>query len=216
MTTTRIEGASSLVDQVLTLTRHRILSGEYPPGSRLPVHMLAEESGASLIPVREALRILEAERLVESFPNRGARVTPLSLDDMRDLYSVRTLLETETLRRARPLEPDDVIQLTELLDRMQEAVAADDIDLMMLLHRQYHFALYTRTDSSWMPHIIDVLWKHAERYQRLALAFRHDGADLEHRSVLEALARGDNERAAEDLRSHLETTARLVIAAHMD
>jgi len=214
MTTTRIEGATSLVDQVLTLTRQRILSGEYAPGSRLPVHMLADESGASLIPVREALRVLEAERLVESIPNRGARVTPLSIDDMEDLYSVRILLETEALRQARPLDPDEVAKLTELLERMRAAVAADDIDLMMALHRQYHFALYSRTESSWMPYIIDILWKHAERYQRLALAFRHDGADLEHRSVLEALARGDNDRAAEDLKAHLETTGRLVSEAH--
>jgi len=213
-TTTRIDGASSLVDQVLMLTRRRILSGEYAPGSRLPVHMLAGESGASLIPVREALRILEAERLVESIPNRGARVTPLSLDDMEDLYSVRILLETDTLRQARPFEPDEVAALTELLDRMREAVSVDDIDLVMALHRQYHFALYSRADSSWMPYIIDILWKHTERYQRLALAFRHDGADLEHRSVLEALALGDNERAADDLKSHLETTARLVREAH--
>jgi DNA-binding GntR family transcriptional regulator len=65
-----------------------------------------------------------------------------------------------------------------------------------------------------MPYIIDILWKHTERYQRLALVFRLDGADLEHRSVLEALARGDNERAADDLKSHLETTARLVRKAH--
>ena len=214
MTTTRIEGATSLVDQVITLTRQRILSGEYEPGSRLPVHMLAEESGASLIPVREALRVLEAERLVETTPNRGARVTPLSLDDMEDLYSVRLLLETEALRQARPLNTDEVAELNELLERMKAAVAANDIDLMLALHRQYHFALYSRTESSWMPYIIDILWKHAERYQRLALAFRHDGAELEHRGVLEALARGDNERAAEDLKAHLETTGRLVSEAH--
>ncbi len=214
MTTQRVDGASSLVDQVLTLTRRRILSGDYAPGSRLPVHMLADESGASLIPVREALRILEAERLVETIPNRGARVTPLSLGDMEDLYSLRMLLETEVVKHARPLDPDEVVALTELLDRMREAVKANDLDLVMTLHRQYHFALYTRTDSSWMPYMIDVLWKHAERYQRLALAFRHDGADLEHRSVLEALAGGDNAQAAEDLRLHLATTARLVKEAH--
>lgn len=214
MTTTRIEGATSLVDQVLTLTRERILSGEYAPGSRLPVHMLAAESGASLIPVREALRVLEAERLVESIPNRGARVTPLSLDDMEDLYAVRILLETEALRLARPLDSEEVAELTELLERMRMAVASDDIDLVMALHRQYHFALYSRTESSWMPYIIDILWKHAERYQRLAIAFRHDGADLEHRSVLEALACGDNDRAAEGLKAHLETTERLVREAN--
>ncbi len=214
MSIERVEEASSLVDQVLTLTRQRILSGEYPPGSRLRLQMLAKETGASLIPVREALRVLETERLVESFPNRGASVAPLSVNEMHDLYSVRILLETESIRNARPLQPDEVAEVEALLDRLTNAIAADDIDLVMVLHRQYHFALYSLTGSSWIPYLIDLLWNHTERYQRLAIPFRHETADHEHRAVLLALAAGDNEAAAQALQTHLETTARLVVEAH--
>lgn len=204
----------SLVDRVLTLTRGRILSGEYPPGARLRLQMLAEESGASLIPVREALRVLEAERLVETIPNRGARVAELSLDDMEDLYAVRILLETETLRDAPALSEAEEESLRALLDRIKVAVDAGDTPTVMELHRQFHFGLYGRTGSKWLPYLIDLLWNHTERYQRLSLAFRHDGADHEHREVLKALAAGESGRAAEALREHLQTTARLVAEAY--
>jgi DNA-binding GntR family transcriptional regulator len=214
MTTKPDEKTTSLVEQVLTLARRRILSGEYAPGSHLRIHMLANDSGASLIPAREALRILEAERLVEFFPNRGAHVRPISIDDMRSLYEARILIETEAVRKAETLSAEDVEDLTELLEQMHQAAEAENIDTMMLLHRQYHFAIYNRTTSNWLPYIIGILWNHAERYQRLALAFRHDHADKEHRMVLDALAEGDTDRAAEALESHLRTTAKLVMEAY--
>ena len=66
--------------------------------------MLTNETGSSLIPVREALRILETERLVESIPNRGARVVGLSIDDLNDLYAVRSVLEGEAVRTSKPLD----------------------------------------------------------------------------------------------------------------
>ena len=102
----------------------------------------------------------------------------------------------------------------DLLDRISAAVDAGDTPTIMVLHRQFHFSLYGRTGSKWLPYLIDLLWNHTERYQRLSLAFRHDGADHEHRAVLKALAAGENERAAEALRDHLRTTARLVAEAY--
>lgn len=204
----------SLVDQVLDFVRARILSGEYEPGARLRLQPLAEESGASLIPVREALRILEAERLVETIPNRGAKVAGISREDMEDLYRVRILLETQAIKESEPLTEEEVTEYQAVLDQLQEAARAGDDDLALRLHRQYHFGLYSRTHSRWLLTLIDLLWKHTERYQRLALPFRHDAADHEHRGVLAPLAEGDPEAAAEALRAHLETTARLVAEAY--
>jgi len=200
----------SLVDRVLTFVRDRILSGEYEPGARLRLQPLAKESGASLIPVREALRILEAERLVETTPNRGARVTGISRADMEDLYRVRILLETQAVRASPPVSDEEFKHLSNVLDQLKAASDDHDDTRFIRLHRQYHFGIYGRIDSQWLPTLIDLLWKHTERYQRLSLPFRHDAADEEHREVLHALADGDNDRAAEALRLHLETTAKLV------
>ena len=200
----------SLVDRVVAITRERILTGEYEPGARLRLHQLAGEAGVSLIPVREALRILEAERLVVTVPNKGARVADLSVEDMRDLYATRILLETAALQTARALSLEDAAALRQMLTDMKAAHEADNRDTMLLLHRQFHFGLYTQTTSPWLSYLIDILWKHTERYQRLSIPLRHDGADVEHRRVFRALENGDNEGAARALQVHLESTARLV------
>lgn len=206
-----IRGPSqSLVDHALTLTRERILKGEYAVGSRLRLQQLAEESGASLIPVREALRVLEAERLVEIIPNKGARVASLSVEDMRDLYAARIVLEPETLLRTRDIGHEEATSLRKMLDELSEAMGSGDNDLALRRHRDFHFALYDLAGSRWFTYLIDILWKHAERYQRLSIPLRHDRGHEEHGLVLESLIKGDREKAAEALREHLDTTAKLV------
>ena len=85
--------AGSRVDRVQAAIRERILAGVYPPGSRLILSRLAAEHGVSFIPIREALQRLEAERLVKTEQNRGARVAEISIADMRDIYETRVVLE---------------------------------------------------------------------------------------------------------------------------
>ena len=84
------------------MLRDAIIDGEFPPGSPLRHNELTNAFGVSLIPIREAMRKLEVERLVDSTPNKGARVASVSLDDVRDVYQTRIALETEALRRAWP------------------------------------------------------------------------------------------------------------------
>ncbi len=206
----------SLVDRALILTRERILNGEYKPGSRLRLNQLAEESGASLIPVREALRVLEVERLVEMAPNKGARVAPLSIDDMRELYATRILIETKALKMARRIEDDEAVVLNEMLDRLSKNLASSDRSLALSHHREFHFALYALAESRWLMYLIDILWKHSERYQRLSVPLRSDHGHEEHSRILEALLAGKRSEAARALRTHLEHTARLVENGYRD
>ena len=204
------ELGQSLVDRALILTRERILSGEYEPGARLRLNQLAEESGVSLIPVREALRVLEGERLVEMAPNKGARVAPLSIDDMRELYATRILIETKALKMGRPIRPDEASALNQMLDKLSKNLASSDRSAALNLHREFHFALYALAESRWLSYLIDILWKHAERYQRLSVPLRSDRGHEEHSRILEALLEGKRAVAARALRTHLEHTARLV------
>ena len=90
----------STVEQVLDFVREGIISGRYPPRSKLLPKQIAEHCGTSFIPVREALRVLESEGFVAFVHNRGAWVTPLSLNDLKDLYEIRLELESEAVRRA--------------------------------------------------------------------------------------------------------------------
>ena len=206
--------AESLVDKALNSTRERILTGEYPPGSRLRLSQLAQETGVSLIPVREALRVLETERLIRNVPNKGATVTELSIEDMNDLYALRILVESEAIATSKPLDEDETQELEELLRELEAADEAGDTRTTMELHRDFHFRLYERSESTWLPFMIDILWKHAERYQWLSLQHRPDVANAEHRAILDALARGEVEHAAQALRTHLGSTRALLEAAY--
>ncbi len=203
---------SSLVEKVLTDTRRRILNGEYAPGTRLRIKVLAEASNVSAIPAREALRLLEAERLVESIPNKGPVVTGLSIDDLNDLYTVRLQLEPLAISSTRRLSKSEVESMTNILADMEAARELGDHDKVIDLHRLFHFLLYERCDSVWLPHLIAMLWTHAERYQWLTIEPRHDEASAEHHAMVYALEDGDASEAATILRGHLEATRNLLAA----
>ena len=117
----------SRVDAAYRQLRAAIISGEYPPGAPLRHSELADAFGVSLIPIREAMRRLEVERLVESIPNKGTRVAPVSIEDVQDVYATRVLLEVEALRRAWPrLDAAAVGEVRALCDSMVERVRRSD------------------------------------------------------------------------------------------
>ena len=171
---------------------------------------------SSLIPVREALRILESERLVQTVPNKGATVTELSVEDLRDLYAVRKQLEADAISSSPALTDDEVAEFEDILAELNDANDGGDVARAMRLHRQFHFGLYERGQSDWRLHLIDVLWHHAERYQWMSLGERHDAAFREHHRILEELQAGNRKRAGSAMRQHLGTTERLLKDAYLD
>jgi DNA-binding GntR family transcriptional regulator len=208
----------SRVDAAYRQLRRAIIHGDYPPGAPLRHAELEDAFGVSLIPIREAIRRLEVERLVDSVPNKGARVAPISLEDVRDVYATRVLLEVEALRRAWPrLDEEALSEIRELREAMVERARRDD-PLFYELHRQIHFGLYERSDSPWLVHLIEIVWSHTERYRRLATRLRQfvdEPADL-HGVVLDAIAAGDIDQAAAALRQDLERTVNLIIEAYQE
>src|SRR6187551_998389 len=107
--------------------RERILRGDYPEGEPLRQDTLADELGVSRIPVREALRQLEAEGLVTVTPHRGAIVTTLSAAELEEVFALRAEVESALLRAAIPrLDPDRLALAAELLERQERALAAGD------------------------------------------------------------------------------------------
>lgn len=202
------------VDEVYTRTRQAILSGDYAPGSPLRLKELAEANDVSLIPVREALRLLESEKLVESVPNKGARVASLAIDDVRSAYEARIILEVEALRRAyEHLTPEDLEAARELATTMVDEFQKGRDEAGFDLHRKLHFSLYEPSNSDWILYFTSLMWDHTERYRRMATEIRHDpdGIGHEHLAVLEALEDGDERRALAALKAHLEHTAEILV-----
>lgn len=208
----------SQVDRAYRLLREAIIDGGYEPGAPLRHSELVEALGVSLIPIREAIRRLEVERLVDSVPNKGARVAPISLQDVNDVYQTRIALETEALRRAWPnLTPELLDEISHTRESMVERVRRDD-ETFYDLHRQVHFEIYEASHSPWLVHLIEIVWSHTERYRRAAAkldTFVDEGSDL-HGKILDAIRAGDLDGAEVALRNDLERTARLMFAAYAD
>ena len=196
----------SLVSKAYAHLLDGIISGRYEPGSSLRLQALANEIGVSMIPVREALRRLEAEHLVRITQNRGAQVAPLSLEDVQDAYTVRIILEVEALRRSfSALTEDDIARARSLTERMIRLWERGD-EAGYETHRELHFVFYEKANSRWMMRTIETLWSHTERYRRLATELRGDPETIgaEHGAVVDAVERGDEEAALTALRTHLE------------
>lgn len=196
---------TSSVELVYQRTRHAILTGDYPPGSPLRLQDLAARSGVSMIPVREALRLLEAEGFVESIPNRGARVAPLSMSDMLDVYRTRIVLEVEALRQAFPRITPAVLAKARRLNNkiMRQFVQRGHAEYED--HRAFHFVLYEPSGSAWLMRLIAIVWDHTERYRRVGAArVLAESARAEHELILERIEAGDKPGALEALTVHLE------------
>lgn len=208
--TTPIE--DSTVEQVVNFVRDGIIRGDFPPASKLLPKQIAEQCGTSFIPVREALRALESEGFVNFVHNRGAWVTPLSKADLLDIYTIRIELEGEAVRRASAFTDDDISALEETLARLGDRHQHHDHAGVVALNREFHFSIYRKAGSPRRLKLIDQLWMHSARYQRLVLDHRDDGADAEHREMVAKLRQGDHEGAAAALRTHLESTVELMSA----
>jgi DNA-binding GntR family transcriptional regulator len=207
----------SSVDRLEDALRERILSGAYPPGSRLVLSKVAQEHSVSFIPVREALQRLETERLVSFEPNRGARVAEISIADMRDIYETRVVLEQHAIRTAMPQLSDELLAVAEeALNRMEASFAAGREREAYQAHQAFHFSLYEPAGSAWTMHIIRQLWASAERYVRLAAGVRPapEVFVAEHREIFEAVVEDDVERALDGLITNLRTTERLLAESY--
>lgn len=207
----------SSVDRAYQELRSAIVVGTYPPDSPLRLHELSADLGVSLIPIREALRRLEVERLVESRPNRGARVAAISLADVSDAYDTRVLLETEALRRAWPhLDSPALDRAGGTLEEMFAAFEGGRLSEGAALHERYHFELWARAESDWLDHLVRILWGHTERYRNLALVLHTPAREAGeyHLVTLDALRRGDVEAAVAHTEEELGK-ARDVVLTHL-
>ncbi len=201
------------VDRVHRALRENILSGAYAPGSRLILSRLAAEHEVSFIPVREALQRLEAERMVSIEPNRGATVTAISIEDMRDIYETRLVLEESAIRAAvARISPTELSRAEAALRSMREHFREGDEPAAYAAHESFHFTLYEVAGSPWTVHLLRQLWASAERYVRLAAGVRPDPALFvaEHEEILAAVKKGDADAAASRLADNLRTTEKLL------
>lgn len=205
--------------------RQDIVSGELAPGERLGVDRLRERYGVGASTVREALSLLSAEALVDAEGQRGFTVSPISLDDLRDLCEARKLIEGEAVRESVRNGDDDwegdLVAAFHRLTRAQERLRPDDADTIReweLRNHDFHDALVGRCESRWLHHLLDTLMHHTERYRRASLTSGSVKRDVhgEHAALMQAALDRDAERAAELVIEHIDHTVQVIAAGQQN
>jgi DNA-binding GntR family transcriptional regulator len=142
-------GGPSKQESAYQLIRRRIERGEYSPGQRLVIDKLAEEIGISQVPIREAIRRLEAESLLSYEPNSGPKVAPLSREVWAQLLETVALLEGYATALAAPrLTPEDLSELKKINTRMSGALREDDLAQVSACNRAFHALILDRCPNA--------------------------------------------------------------------
>ncbi len=200
-------------DQVLDHIRQEILSGRLVAGTRIDQHAIAEDLGVSLIPVRESLRQLEAEGLIEKRPYRGAFVVELSMTELMNIYVTREVLEELATRLAvARMTAETLDSLEKLIAEMDGATAAGDRDALFDLNASFHFTLYTASQNAILCQLIESLWDRSTVYRRrfTFMPGRAVQALAEHHEIFAACQRGDVAAACAAVRANVAQTTRAI------
>jgi DNA-binding GntR family transcriptional regulator len=202
---------STVVDMVVDDLRRRILSGELAPGTPLRQEALAEELGVSRIPLREAIRLLSSEGLVDLQPHRGAFVVPVLIEDVKEFFELRGQLEPWLLRLAVPEQTEaDLAQAEDLVAAMEDA----DAGAWSGLNWRLHAALYRAANRPFAMNLVRTLHEKSGRYLdgRIISAPQRIQARCEHLALIALCRRGDATAAALELERHIADTTSQVIS----
>src|SRR5581483_7640907 len=151
-------GHRTLAEKAFETLHTAIITGQLRPGTRLPIEELAEILEMSPMPIREAVRRLDAAGLVENIPHRGARVTELSITDLAEVYEARLALEVLAIRRAAELfTAEDEEAAREKLSDLH-AMPDDNSARTSAAHAAFHFSLYEAARSAWLMRLIRPVW----------------------------------------------------------
>jgi DNA-binding GntR family transcriptional regulator len=208
-------GQSTASQRVAAHLRRSILSGELPPGARIMQEEIAASLGSSRLPVREALRIIEAEGLIVLKSNSGAWVSKLDLAECEDTYKIRERVEplalTESIPNLTAAQIADLERIQDLIER------TTDVEQFLLLDRELHLETYAGCRITTLSSMVHRFWNTTQHYRR-AYAHLVDGADrqlvnFEHRLIIAAIKQADTTDAERFLSGHIRRT-RLALARH--
>jgi len=195
--------------------REEILSGALRPGERIRQEEVAERLGGSRLPVREALRILETEGLVEIEAHKGARVPVLDREEVEVVYRMRERLEPLALLESMSrLDDVDIEEIAAIQSRIEAGVTVPEF---LVLDREFHLATYSSCTADHLMSTVRRMWNATQHYRRAFMQLAGPGrqwvVNAEHRLLLDALVRRDAEDAERYLAGHIRRT-RKELGAH--
>ena len=193
----------ALYEEVAELLRQRIFARELEPGSWIDELRIAEALGISRTPLREALKVLAAEGLVTMKVRRGAYVTEVSEKDLRDVYHLLALMESDAARVvAQNASAEQMSKIKALHQDLEEAV--DNRDRFFEINEAFHMLLLNLADNRWRDQMVADLRKvmKLNRHHSLLKAGRIDESLAEHAAIMQALEQRDPSEAGARMREH--------------
>lgn len=198
----------TLSEAVMEQIGQWIFDGTLAKGQRIVLKKVADELGVSEMPVREALKMLEAQGLVESVPYRGAWVRELSPEDIEELYMLRELLESKAAEVAvMRMTPEELAHLEHLAQVVEESIDAGDSLWYFQANQEFHFAFYSASKLRHVCEHIRSIWRSLAYYRLVhSTPFMIEYAREEHEQYLDAARRRDPDKikqlVSESLRQH--------------
>lgn len=201
------EKSSTLVDQILVQIQTSIIKGELAPGSKINEQALALKYGISRGPTREALQLLERQRLVVRIPHVGARVADMTVTELNDLYELRSTLEAMACElAAKRITDEQLSQLWQLLARQEAALAEGDTYFQEEGDVDFHYQIIRASGNKHLQETLIGGLYHLLRMYRYQCTNKNRPvkAIAEHRRIVEAIAQRDAELAGLLMRRHIE------------
>ncbi|MFT3989118.1 GntR family transcriptional regulator [Aestuariivirga sp.] len=204
---------NTLNEEVYEQLKQALMSGQIEPGSTMTIRSLSASFGISPMPVREALRHLVAEHVLELLPNRSVTVPVITVERFREITRIRMSLEGLAAAEAAPLiGATEIRQMAEINKKMEVLNAVQRPDYLVA-NREFHFLLYQNSQMPTLVKMIEALWLQIGPLLTLHMkAGKSPGkaAEHHHRAVLEALSQRDAAKARKAIESDLEDAAKVI------
>lgn len=204
----RAAAGGSLREQAYDAIKRRIIRLDYAPGAYLNAAQVCADTGFGLTPVAQALNRLTLEGMIEMIPRKGAIVRPVSLEEVLQIIDVRLVNEPFSARLAAArASAADLAGIEAAVARAPALMRRRDIEGLMLLDREFHQRIARSTRNPVLAELLLGLHERSLRFWFLSLSDREhlDAVQREHQEILDALKARDPERAAEAMRTHIES-----------
>lgn len=203
----------SLADQVYERLENDILSGKYKRGEILTELKISEALGVSRTPVREAIRRLADEHIIEE-GTRGCVVLGITREDLCDIYEIRCLIEGMAAQRAAEcITKQELEKLRELVDLQEFYASKKDADHIKTVDNDFHELIYRFSGSNIIYTTLMPLHKKIQKYRKAAVEdeMRSEQSYAEHKAILEALVKGDGKMANEKMTEHVKNAYKHIL-----
>ena len=201
---------NSLRAKVFSRIQNDILNGVYQPGDSLTEKKLCEELGVSRTPVREALRQLELEELVQSTRNKGVVVTGVTSKDIEEIYIIRMMIEGLAARWATEhITPEEIQELKDALDLEEFYTMKKDADHILKIDSKFHDILFRASKSKPLMHMLRTFHHYVQRARNASFESPDRAKKVleEHKAIFDAVVEGDADKAERVTKEHVKNAS---------